>query len=46
MNEKIKNRIGMLKANGKKKGKDYFLTGEGNLVIKKRGFNEIVRASS
>jgi len=44
MNQKIKNRINILKALGKKKGKDYFLTEEGNLIIKKRGFNEVVRA--
>ena len=44
MNQKIKNRIGILKASGKKANKDYFLTKEGDLIIKKKSFNEIVRA--
>jgi len=44
MNQKIKNRVSILKALGKKKGKDYFITDAGNLIIKKRGFNEVVRA--
>lgn len=39
---KIKNRIGMLKASGKKVGKDYFITDNGDLLIKKRDYNEIV----
>ncbi len=38
-------RINMLKSNGKIKGKDYFLTDDGNLLIKKKGFNEIVIGS-
>ncbi len=41
---KIKNRISILKSIGKKVNKDYFLTDNGNLVIKKRDYNEIVRA--
>jgi len=41
---RIKGRIRLLKSFGKKKGKDYFITEVGNLVIKKANHNEIVRA--
>ena len=42
---KVKNRIDILKANGKKSGKDFFLTEEGNLIIKKKDYNEIIVGS-
>ena len=44
LDQKIQNRINMLKTAGKKMGKDYFLNDQGNLIIKKKGYNEIVRA--
>ena len=42
ISQKIKYRINILKSVGKKKEKDYFFNDSGNLIIKKRGFNEIV----
>jgi len=45
LNPRIKNRINKLKSSGKEKGKDYFVNDEGNLIIKKNGYNEIVRAA-
>ena len=42
LNQKIKYRISMLKGLGKVKGKDYFMNESNNLVIRKKGFNEII----
>jgi len=42
LSQKIKYRISILKGLGKKKGKDYFMNESNNLVIRKKGFNEIV----
>ena len=42
LSQKIKYRISVLKGNGKVKGTDYFMNDSDNLVIRKKGFNEIV----
>jgi len=42
ISQKIKYKISLLKGLGKVKGTDYFMNDSDNLVIKKKGFNEIV----
>ena len=42
LSQKIKYRISILKGLGKIKGKDYFMNNSDNLVIRKKGFNEII----
>ena len=42
ISQKIKYKISLLKGLGKVKGTDYFMNDSNNLVIKKKGFNEIV----